>query len=197
MRVTGMQQLTPRRTAIVDIHSKCSTKGLGYPSRVCPGYYEIRTLRLDVWVQVTNPSGWRRQTTATQVGYAWCMAHLSWAFGRDKPWLLGKKLQRMVMKPLPANAGQPADAVEAAVAAAAAAQAPAAPQPAAQAAVGAAAAEAPAADPVEPPAAGDAAAAGAADAAGVDAMDVDGEVDEGGLGDDDSDGDYTDNEDLM
>jgi len=190
-----MQQLTPRRTAIVDIHSKCSTKAIGYPSRVCPGYFEVRTMRLDVMVQVTAPSGWRRQTTATQVGYAWCMAHLSWAFGRDKPWLLGKKLQRMVMKPLPPNAVQPADAAEAA---AAAAQAPAAPQPAAHAAVAAAAAEAPAADPVEPPAAGDAAAAGAADAAAAfDAMDLDSDAEQDGPGDDDLEGDYTDDDDLI
>jgi hypothetical protein len=35
-----------------------------------------------------------------QIGWAWCMAHLAWAFGRDKPYLLGRKLQHM-LKPLP------------------------------------------------------------------------------------------------
>ena len=39
---------------------------------------------------------------ASQVAYTWCMAHLAWVFGQSKPWLLGKKLQRMMMKPLPA-----------------------------------------------------------------------------------------------
>lgn len=135
----GLQQLTPRRSCVVNLHSKCTTKGIGFPSRVCPGYYEVRTMRLDVMVQVVAPTGWRRQTTATQVGYAWCMAHLAWVFGRDKPWLLGKKLQRMVMKPLPAQA----IAAAAAAAAAAAEEEPAAGQPPQPAPAGAQGAEGP------------------------------------------------------
>ena len=66
----GLQQLTPRRSCTVNIHSKCATKGQGFPHRqpdLYQGQFEIKTLKLDVWVQVTFPSGWRRQTTATQV----------------------------------------------------------------------------------------------------------------------------------
>lgn len=65
---TGMQQITVRKTIKdVDIHSKCTTTATGLPSRVAPGMFEIKTLRLDIYVQVMNPTGWQRQTVALQV----------------------------------------------------------------------------------------------------------------------------------
>jgi hypothetical protein len=65
----GTQQMLSRGSVNVDVHSKCVTRGQGLPSRKHPGYFEIATVRLDMWVQVTAPSGWKRRFISTQVSH--------------------------------------------------------------------------------------------------------------------------------
>jgi hypothetical protein len=62
-----MQQITPRRTVDVNINTRCITTAKGFSSRKHPGFFEVKSMRLDVHVQVITPSGWRRQATAGAV----------------------------------------------------------------------------------------------------------------------------------